>query len=235
MDEFETIKLQMEAKRSSLADKLEALEQQVSDSVQGVTDAMSNVTGVVQDTVESVKGSVENVKDSLQDTVGAVKETFDLPLQMERHPLIMLGGAMAVGFMAGRLLPDMTTAAATTGAAASALPREHTFRERSPWESEEPEQQHYANSRRPTTNGHHKASWFDGLKNLVTPEMEKLKNLALATALGLVRDYMKQGVPSELGTELAGMIDNITTRLGAQPLHENLVGPKSAERPAMRN
>lgn len=220
MDEFETIKQQMEARRHSLAEKLEALENQVSESVQGVTDAVSNVTGVVQDTVESVKGSVENVKDSLQDTVGAVKDTFDLPLQVEKHPWLMLGGAVVAGFVAGRLLPAMTTSPPSP-------PKERTFRDTPRWEAES-SSEHYATAAHATeaqapTNGHHKASWFQGLAGLVTPELEKLKNLAMATALGLVRDYVKQGVPSELGTQLAGMIDSITTKLGAQPDRKSVV------------
>jgi len=111
MDDFEAIKQQMEARRSSLADKLEALESQVAEGVQEVTNVVSNVKEVVEDTVETVKGSVESVKDSVQETVGAVKETFDLNRQMDQHPWIVLGGAFSLGFLAGRVIPDLSTTA----------------------------------------------------------------------------------------------------------------------------
>ena len=107
MDEFEAIKTQMEARRSSLAEKLEALENQVADSVQGVTSAVSNAKEVVQDTVDSVKDSVESVKDSMQETMGSVKEAFDFERQFDNHPWLLMGGALVLGFAAGQALPDM--------------------------------------------------------------------------------------------------------------------------------
>jgi len=113
MDDFEAIKQQMEARRSSLTDKLEALESQVAEGVQEVTNVVSKAKEVVQDTVETVKDSVESVKDSVQDTVGAVKETFDINRQMDQHPWIMLGGAFSLGFLAGRVLPDLSMTSAS--------------------------------------------------------------------------------------------------------------------------
>ena len=85
--EPEVIKQQMEETRSSLADKLETLEQHVLGTVHDTTSAVSNtaemVTDAVEGTVESVKETVENVKESFMETVESVKETvretFDLP------------------------------------------------------------------------------------------------------------------------------------------------------------
>jgi ElaB/YqjD/DUF883 family membrane-anchored ribosome-binding protein len=211
MDEFETIKRQMDARRSSLSDKLEALENQVADSVQGVTDVMCNVTEVVESTVESVKDSVESVKDSVQETVGAVKQSFDVSHQMEQHPWVVLGGAFAVGFLAGKMLP----VAAPSKAAPSYTPRANG----------------HANGRSnalaapttaETTNGHHDHSWLHGLGDMLAPEVEKLKGLALGAVLGLARDYIVQSVPPQLGSQLSGTIDNITTKLGGQPIRVNV-------------
>lgn len=218
MDEFEVIKSQMEARRSALAEKLEALEQQVSDSVQEVTSAVSTVTEVVQDTVETVKdtvqGTVETVKDtvqetvgtvkeSVQDTVGAVKDTFDIPLQVENHPWAMVAGAFGVGFLTGWMLPGQDSR--TPGARATPVPMTgNAF---------PPPQAAYAQPHQP-------ASWLQSLGSFLGPELDKLKGLAIAAGLGMVRDSITQAVPPEVGSQLGEMIDNLTTKLGAKPVHD---------------
>src|SRR4051794_2704569 len=88
--ESEVICNQMEETRTALQDKLESLEQHVSNTVQGASDA-------VTDTVDSVKSAV-------QDTVDSVKESLSVRYQVERHPWTMFLGAALVGFVGARLL-----------------------------------------------------------------------------------------------------------------------------------
>ncbi len=64
--------------------------QQVVDTVQGATTAVAE--------------TVENVKDAVHDTVETVKDTFNLHLQVKRHPWAMVAGAIALGWLAGYLL-----------------------------------------------------------------------------------------------------------------------------------
>lgn len=89
--EPELIHQQMEETRSSLADKLDILEQKVTDTVQDAKAAVSH--------------TVEVVKESVESTVDSVKETLNLRLQVERHPWTMVGASAAVGFLGGWLLP----------------------------------------------------------------------------------------------------------------------------------
>jgi len=218
MDEFEVIKSQMEARRSSLADKLEALEHQVSDSVQEMTNAVSTVTDVVQGTVESVKDSVEEtvatVKDTFQDTVDSVKDTFDFAQHMDNHPWICMTGAFGLGFMGGKLIPG-------SGPSSPAF-----------WDQLSKPQPRYAEpATNGHTNGHHANSWFESLSSMLGPEIDKLKGLAIAYGLGLVRDNLIQAVPPDLGNQVKEMIDNFTSRMGAQPLHDNLAPESRANRP----
>jgi len=230
MDEFEVIKGQMETRRSSLADKLEALEQQVSDSVQEVTSAVNTVTEVVQGTVESVKDSVQetvdSVKDSVHDTVGAVRDTFDFAHHMEHHPMICLAGAFGLGFLGGCIVP-----------------KEPSKRQSDSWDrlsaaSERPNGASHGNYRAqsmgrvnigaPTqADGQPATSWLQGLGSILGPEIDKLKGLAVATVLGLVRDKITQAVPPEVGSRLKDVIDDVTTRLGTLPLRENLAGKET--------
>jgi ElaB/YqjD/DUF883 family membrane-anchored ribosome-binding protein len=214
-EKFEVIKQQMEERRSSLADKLDALETQVSESVQEVTSAVSTVKEAVQDTVDTVKGSV-------QDTVEAVKETFDLSRQMENHPWIMMGGAFALGFLGGRLVSSSSPRISSPG--------QNFVSDAADWRNQGStpgfpggySAQQAAGQQSP--NGHHRSSWFQSLGNMLAPELDKLKGMALGTALGLVRDTIKQSAPPQLGAQLAEVIDSLTTKLGGQPSRDNLVG-----------
>jgi len=197
----------MEARRSSLAEKLEALESQVADTVQGVTSAVSNVKDVVQDTVDSVK-------DSVQDAVGAVQDSFDRTLQMENHPWIVLGGAFALGFMAGKVLPDVPSATHEPTAQPNGRPMGHDGASNggvSSWP---------ASATASAAAQPQRSSWLQDLGRSLAPEIDKFKGLALGAALGLVRDYVKKAVPPDLGNQLAGMIDSATSKLGGQPVRD---------------
>src|SRR5262249_19642153 len=92
-DSPEVIRQQMEETRASLSEKLESLEQQV--------------VGTVQNARAAVNDTVTNVKDAVQDTVDSVKDTMDIRRQMQRHPWVMLGGSMALGYIGGRLFEQL--------------------------------------------------------------------------------------------------------------------------------
>jgi len=102
--ETEVIHQQMEETRTALQDKLETLEQQVTQTVQHAT--------------ETVSETVDTVKEAVQDTVDSVKESLDLRYQVERHPWAMFFGAALAGCAAARLLnrPAAPTAAQPTAA-----------------------------------------------------------------------------------------------------------------------
>lgn len=93
----EVIRKQMEETRSQISEKLEILETQLADTVQSTTTAVNETVGAVKDTVESVTGTV-------QDTVQSVGEVLDLRLQVQRHPWLVFGGSVAVGYVAAGYL-----------------------------------------------------------------------------------------------------------------------------------
>src|SRR5262245_11419063 len=106
--ESKMIHHEMEQTRSALTGKLETLERKVTGTVQDATEVVQDATAAVSNTVETVQGAVEDtvatVKESVQEAVGTVKEAFNLAHQVERHPWLMFGGAVAVGFLSERLL-----------------------------------------------------------------------------------------------------------------------------------
>jgi hypothetical protein len=81
----EAIRTEMDETRSSLSEKLGQLEGRVSDTVRTASAA---VTG----TTESVKGAI--------DSIGFA---FDIPSHARRHPWIVIGGSVVIGFLAARL------------------------------------------------------------------------------------------------------------------------------------
>lgn len=95
-DTPEMIRQEMEETKARLADKLETLETQVAETVQSAGSAVNATVGAVQETVESVTGAV-------QSTVRSVGEAFDLRRQIDRNPWWVMGGAVAVGFLAAEL------------------------------------------------------------------------------------------------------------------------------------
>jgi len=244
---------QMEGTRASLAQKLETLENQVVGTIQDATSTVSEtvqqvkdaVTGTVETVKETVEGTVDSVKDTVQGTVDSVKETFDLRRQVENHPWLMFGGSFAVGFVAARLMqrygpevgmptwqgvssavrhfPDhfssMTHPSHYTGVGQSAAgyPYEAAQERR-----EEPAPQREPRAQRP--------GLLESLTSTLAPEMSKLKGLAIGVALGLVRDMVTQKAPPEIGTQLADMVNDFTSRLGGQVFHEPVLQTFTGDR-----
>ena len=90
----EVMRQHIEETKSQLWDKLDTLESQFSEAV--------------TETVASVQETVSNVTDTVQDSVQSVSNAFDLPLQVERHPWIAIGGSFVLGYLAFELLHGPT-------------------------------------------------------------------------------------------------------------------------------
>jgi len=80
---------EIDCTRSALADKLEALEDQV--------------MGTVQSAQETVADSIQMARD----TVDTVKSTFDVKHQVEQHPWAMVGGCFVAGLALASLFQRM--------------------------------------------------------------------------------------------------------------------------------
>ena len=82
-----------------------------------VDNVKESVQGTVDSVKETVQGTVDSVKETMSDTVEGVKQTFDLHRQVDQHPYLMVGGAVVVGFVAGRWF-NVPKAARAVGRAA---------------------------------------------------------------------------------------------------------------------
>ena len=105
----ELIECEMEQTRELLTQKVSLLENKVIGQVEDATDTVHGTIESVQDTVQCVKTAVEDTVHSVTDTVkhsvrslaDGMKEVLDVRRHTINHPLPMVGGAAAVGFLTG--------------------------------------------------------------------------------------------------------------------------------------
>jgi len=191
MENEELIRRDMERTREALTDKLEILEDKVIHSVQQATSAVTETVATVKETVHE---GVETVKDAV-----------DISSHVDKHPWLMLGGAMMTGYVMGTLLfgaEKPVRREEKPGGASGAL-RSHG-----------------------QGNGHHKprteksqapastSSWM----TMLEPEIEKFKGLALGVALGTVREALTAEIPPHLAEQVGQIIDAVTLKVGGNPL-----------------
>jgi len=235
-DHTEPILKQMEETRSSLTEKLEALEskvtgqvvQPVADAVEKVTDAATDIVENVKDTVQAVTGKVEDavltvtgtveevihtVAEKVENSAHAVASAFSLRKHTERHPWLVFGVAATTVCIVGSLM----------GRRAS---RRQPDSEASPWTR--PRQHargtngaaHHAETsatkRTPKSKPAQQESW-------VGEQMRRLKGLGLAALMGTVRDLAKHAITGPLGDRIAEEVESMTTRLGAEPIHGDIL------------
>jgi ElaB/YqjD/DUF883 family membrane-anchored ribosome-binding protein len=200
----EVIRQQMEQTRTALTEKLETLENQV---VETVHEATSAVSETVESVKEAVQETVSTVKESVTGTVETVKDTFDLSLQFERHPWVMFGGSVAVGYLAGTLLPSMGPRRIDWNSMSQPPAEPQSFRA-----AEEAPRSYREEPPRPSAG----SSWLDTLTQTFGSEINTLKGLAIGTAMGLARDFLVQQVPEHLGDQVKDLVNNFTTKMGGQ-------------------
>jgi len=219
----EVIKSQMEQTRQGLVEKIETLEQQVTQTVQEATNAVtstvdtvkevvSNTSDAVQSTVDSVKDVVSNTKDAVQSTMDSVVGAFDLSGHVQRSPWLMFGGAVASGFVLGKVLapPQMSSSSASADfsrlSAASVDSSRHSS-EPTPKQSEQPSK-----------------SIFDGPLSAMGSMFEKplaiAEGMAVSAFFSVLQNVVKDAVPADWKDQLVGVVNDLNKQLGGMPLTE---------------
>jgi gas vesicle protein len=247
------IREQMTDTRTALSEKLEKLENKVAHTVSDATDTVQETVEAVKDTVtetkEAVTGTVEAVKETVTETVGAVKETIgavketvksgvesvkealNIPLQTQRHPWLVMGGAVAAGFLLGRWLTPRVSRAAkiaetvadTAGAAIGVIRSRQSAGHG-----------HHGNGGHHHKNGGHKpASEAHGILSALTDkfktEIDQLKHFAIGAAMAALRDIIAKNVPAEWLPQVNSILDGAAAKiLGQQPESGDDKGETSA-------
>jgi len=198
-NELEVIRDEMELTRANLADKLGALETQVRETVSDAKEAVSS-------TVEGVK----EVVGSVSETVGSVAEQFSISKQVDEHPWLAMGAAVAAGFVAAQLFDRMgqqqTPAAPSSSPSFNDLPLTSTrFSEPPPAEAKK-----------------------EGLLESMMPDLSGVANtllhsagtLAVSSIMGVIRELAVRGLSPEWKGEVTKLVDQVASQLGSRPLDE---------------
>lgn len=213
--ETELIKQQMNQTRVSLTEKLEALENKVFGTVHDTSGTISNtvqqVSSTVRDTVREVGAAVRettgNVRASVREAVSSARDAVSISRQMHEHPWLMLGGSVFAGYVGGLVLDNLERGRLLSPPSLSAaperlLPQGSEVRERA------------ESVQAPRRGG---SSFLKALVETFAPELDKLKRVALGTALGLVRDKVGESVPEHLREDVTALMDRVTQKLGGEP------------------
>jgi len=219
------IKQQMGQTRTSLSQKMELLENKVlgtvDDTANTVSSTVQRVGSTVRDTVQhlsstvcdtanhlgsTVSGTSQDVRATLHDTVGSVRDALDVSRQMNEHPWIMLGGSVFVGYVGGRLLDSLERGHLPALPALPARPEQLL-----PHDSEVRERLEAVPPPRRSSS-----SFLQALLDTFSPELDKLKRMAVGTALGLVRDKLGESVPVPLRENFSELMDRVTQKLGGE-------------------
>jgi ElaB/YqjD/DUF883 family membrane-anchored ribosome-binding protein len=224
----QVIRQNIEETRSDLTRKLETLEQEVKETVKGAADA---VVGTVETVRQTVQDTVGTVKETVSDTVQTVKHTFDLRCQTEEHPWPMLAGSVAVGFLAGSLLPHhdrMVRGMRRSGYMPGAFYPADGARGPAPGLHVQPETVRQSFAAEQAQVRHH--GLLSGLGEQFAPEINKLKGLAIGAGAALLRDVIQDAVPPSMAGRIAEVIDSVTQKLGGEPIQGPLRNPSMQNR-----
>jgi len=191
----ELIQQQMQETRASLTEKLETLEQKVVGTVENATTAVNETVDVIKETVHE---TVATVQDGVKGGVDSVKDLMDVPAHVERHPWLMVGGSVAVGYCLGALLTQRRPPAV--------IPMGNSVL----WPPA-PSNGVVSQNRVPPASAPAEPSIW-------ASEVAKLKGLALGALFGTARELLVSSMPPQMGEQLKDVVDSVTRKVGGQPL-----------------
>jgi hypothetical protein len=181
---------------------------------------MANVREALQEAFDAVKGTVEDtvksVKGTVGETVDAVKHV-DVKGLMERHPWLYIGGFMALGYFAYRLLEQAGQGGASSGQptrtgsptpAASSAPSRGNGNGRHREENEPSAEQ----AAQPATSATRSEDWGQVLT--------ELKALAIGVPLSIVRDKLANTGAETFRSEVVELMNFLTEKLGGKVVQD---------------
>jgi ElaB/YqjD/DUF883 family membrane-anchored ribosome-binding protein len=212
-NELEVIRDQMEEKRASLSNKLDALEDHVLETVHGATSVVSTAVHDVSETVDAVKENiqetVEAVTQNIQETVQAVKETLNVSEKIRQNPWLAVGGAFAGGFVGALLLGR------SSRTRESANQTTHRPQETNGTPFERAQAPVMAPRESEASSG-----LTSQLGSVATEALNTLQSMAVGTLMGVLSQVVGDIVPASLKEEADKLFGELNTHLGGKALHK---------------
>jgi ElaB/YqjD/DUF883 family membrane-anchored ribosome-binding protein len=187
----------------------EEIREQMAETRAALTEKLETLHERVEGTVEAAHATVDAVTEKVQDTIQSVKRTFDVKYQVDRHPWTLVGASVLTGFTLGCLSRNMPlrVPARSEGSNGFAAPASRPAAPSSLGARAQPIPKEPVLSR------------FD-------EEIGKLKSVAVGAAMALVRDWLKDAVPS-VSHQLDDVMDSATQKLGGEPIQGPVFGHAS--------
>jgi len=191
-NELEVIRDEMDQTRTSLSDKLEALESQVHETVASAANTVAETVENVKDVVESVTGTVESVAD-----------TLNIARHVEEHPWGALLCAVATGFFGSLLLGSSHKPQPVPVPVPVPVPPPPGPAPQ--FTAEKPAEEH-------------KSSTFETVETIWGKVTDVVKDLALGSVLGTVAEMANSALPDSMHKEVDKFLDDLSVSLGGKPL-----------------
>jgi ElaB/YqjD/DUF883 family membrane-anchored ribosome-binding protein len=240
--EPEVIHQEIEETRADLAKKLETLESEITDTVKSaretVEETIENVTETVQETVETVKKTFDLEYQMRQrpwtlmagaTVAGFLVGAFVLRPRRSYRP------EHAGWFGGGGFYPHdessaggIDTRSSWTGSSSWTEPSLSTWAQpqqteaprREEFRREEPRREEF---RHEEPRHEHRPGLVEGLMNTFGDELNMVKQMAIGYGVGLVRDMLKDALPT-LGEKVEQVMDSATHKMGGEPVHGRVMG-----------
>ena len=209
-DEPEMIRQQMEETKLQLSEKLETLESQIAETVQSTGTA-------VNATVEAVQETAEAVTEVVQDAAKSVSNAFNLRRQIDKHPLLVLGGAVGVGYLAYELFIRPAKSGITPSEVMSAPP---------PATDAGNGLEQRGVDTTATTKAAIAAAYESGRRD---SSWHQLRDVAIGAMIGVVQDVVSHSVPLMVDQLIGKHTDPLVN--GANNGHETQQSPKQRKSP----
>lgn len=155
----------------------------------------AQIAGHANDAIESTRSSIHKTVGSVQATVNSVKSATDLRHQIEMRPLAMFAGAAGLGYAGGVLLNSNTVG----------TPRAHPARAAT---GKDPD----------TESASEEPGIFAKLGEVLAPQAELAREIAIGAIFSLVRDLARDAVAKPLEQPVDDFFNGAAKRFGGRPL-----------------
>ena len=230
----EPIKNQKACTRSSLAEKLETLENKVVHGVKSagtaaermlnkvlgtvenatatVGQTITKVTSTIGGAVDSLKGRVASTEGTLKSTLHVVREHISLVCLVRRRPWFMMGGAVAVGYCLDHMLkpsargPREFRSAQILSPTRLSVEGAELGRDKEAYSSDPP-----------TAAAGRSETARDRLLRVLAPHVTDIRGLAVGSLLTLFRSVVTKSMTPAWSGLIANALDGVTRELGGKP------------------
>lgn len=163
---------------------------------------MAQIAGQLSERLESTTGTIKS-------TVESIRSATDLRQQVEKRPWAMFAGAASLGYVSGAML----VARAPASHPPHAVAPERAGQDRAPQGATSGSSEALEPDSAPREPG-----ILEKLGEVLAPQMELARQIAIGTIFSLVRDLARDAMPQPLEQPVDDFFNGATKKFGGRPL-----------------